>query len=68
MTPRMKSILSRVLSEEIGRQYLWQAKERHLGLDDVVIDRDITVQTIKDFMEWNDIEFNQDSYVKARIS
>ena len=57
----MRSILSRVLSEELAQQKLWQQKElEQFGIDPA--DRNTTISKIQQFMEDNDIEFRQDFY------
>lgn len=61
MTDLMKSILGRVLSQEIAHQENWKADDiRRFGEDRV--DRDEIIQQIKDFMEENGIQFREDFY------
>lgn len=51
----MKSILSRVLSEEIGRQEHWKQQEIEYRLSSA-LERDDNIERIKKFMEENGIE------------
>lgn len=57
----MKSILSRVLSEEIAHQENWKDEEPGN------VTRDRVISEIKNFMEENGIEFRQDYYLNERI-
>lgn len=54
MTKRMRSILSRVLSEEIYNQLIWKQNDINNGFDGT--DRDNIISDIKDFMTENGIE------------
>lgn len=61
----MRSILSRVLSEEIGKQQHWaDLEEKELGADRS--DREDNAKRIREFMDKNDIEFRKDFYLMAR--
>lgn len=51
----MKSILSRVLSDEIRNQKKWQEDEKKMGFSDEYTDRDYNIKRITEFMEENDI-------------
>lgn len=51
----MKSILSRVLSDEIRNQEKWKEDERREGFPDSVCHRDANIAHIKQFMEENEI-------------
>lgn len=55
----MKSILSRVLSDEIRNQKKWQEDEKKMGLSDVYNDRDYNINRITEFMKENDIVFRE---------
>ena len=64
MSECMRSILSRVLSQEIGHQEKWKNEEedkygRCMG------DRDEYVEEIRQFMKENNIEFRADFYLEA---
>lgn len=62
----MKSILSRVLSEEIGKQQKWaDREEKEYGLDRA--NREDNVKRIQQFMKDNDIQFREDFYLNARV-
>lgn len=61
----MNSILSRVLSEEIGRQLRWADKEeKEFGMDRS--NREDNAKRIKKFMDENEIDFREDFYLEAR--
>lgn len=61
----MKSILSRVLSEEIGKQQYWGfVEEKEYGTDPS--NREDNARRIRQFMTDNDIEFREDFYLTAR--
>lgn len=60
MKDMMKSILSRVLSEEIAHQENWKHEEHGN------VNRDRIISEIKNFMEENGIEFRQDFYINER--
>jgi hypothetical protein len=60
MTARVNAILSRVLSEEIGRQEKWKNKDMDNGFN--TTDRDEAVAELQQFMRDNDIEFRTDYY------
>ena len=60
MKDMMKSILSRVLSEEIAHQENWKDEEHGN------VNRDRIISEIKNFMEENGIEFRQDFYINER--
>ena len=51
----MKSILSRVLSDEIRNQKKWKEDEKKMGFSDAYTDRDYNIKRIIEFMEENDI-------------
>ena len=55
----MKSILSRVLSQEIGNQKRWAKQEQDRR---VYTDREHTIDKIKKFMEENNIEIRPDYF------
>lgn len=55
----MISILSRVLSQEIGNQERWAKQEQDRG---VYTDREHTIDKIKKFMEENKIEIRPDYF------
>ena len=64
MTDVMKSILSRVLSEEIAHQEQWEKQDiKNFGKS--MTDRKGIVKEIKDFMNDNDIKFNDYFYFNA---
>lgn len=65
MTERMKSILSRVLSEEIGNQMRWHKEEKKEGLPAHVINRTEIIEEIKKYMEENKIEVREDFIYKT---
>lgn len=58
----MPAILSRVLSEEIGRQKKWGETIDHEVNEKYRTDRDGIIQEIKEFMENNDIKYRQDFF------
>lgn len=65
MNEFMKCILSRVLSEEVGRQEHWaDLEEEKFGFDRS--DREDTVEKIKTFMVENGIDFREDFYSQTR--
>lgn len=64
MSERMRSILSRVLSTEIGSQQIWKRKDMENGY--VGIARDDIIEEIKDFMESNNIAINYDYIINAK--
>jgi len=64
MSERMRSILSRVLSTEIGNQQIWKRKDMENGY--VGIPRDEIIEEIKDFMEDNNITINYDYIINAK--
>ena len=56
----MKSILSRVLSQEIGNQKRWAREEQEkYGISS---DREYIIDRIKAFMEENEIEIRPDYF------
>ena len=55
----MKSILSRVLSDEIRNQKKWQEDEKKMGFPDEYTDRDYNIKRITEFMKENDIVFRE---------
>lgn len=58
----MKQILSRVLSEEVGRQEKWQDDDmERFGRD--VSGRDNVISAIREFMTKEGIEFRDDFYM-----
>lgn len=66
MTARVNAILSRVLSEEIGRQEKWKIKDSNNGFD--TTDRDEAIQEIKNFMVENNIEIRTDYYLEGKMN
>ncbi len=64
MSERMGSILSRVLSTEIGNQQIWKRKDIRNGY--VGIERDKIIEEITDFMEANNITINYDYVINAK--
>jgi len=65
MSGRMKSLLGRVLSEEVAKQEHWSVRDvEMLGTDN---DRHELIDEIKDFMTTNDITFSQDAYISMKI-
>lgn len=65
MNDFMRSILSRVLSEEIGRQQHWaDLEEKEFGTDRS--DREDNAKRIREFMDKNGIEFREDFYLVTR--
>lgn len=62
MTERMQGILSRVLSQEIAKQEIWNKEDIANGFPT----REGTIQEIKDFMEENNIKFRKDFYYEQR--
>lgn len=63
MTDLMKSILSRVLSQEIAHQEIWAEKElKRFG--EPKINREEINKEIRQFMKDNNIEFRQDFYIQ----
>lgn len=63
MTDTMKSILERVLSQEIAHQENWQADDAERFGEDVM-NRGRIIQEVKEFMEQNDIKFREDFYLQ----
>lgn len=63
MSDRMKSILSRVLSQEVAHQEIWAKKEAE-QFGKSVLDRDDIIKEIKAFMVENDIKFNGEFYLQ----
>lgn len=66
MTDTMKSVLSRVFSQEIGKQEKWKNEDEERGFD--ASDRYEVVADIQDFMRDNQIEFRVDYYWDGRNS
>lgn len=66
----MKSILCRVLSEEIAHQEQWKENDIKLfGSEEKAketSDRDEWIKRIKEWMKENDIKFSYDHYLNAR--
>ena len=61
MAETMKSILTRVLSQEIAHQEQWKKEDlERFGKNP--IDRDKIVAEVKDFMKENNIDFSYDWY------
>lgn len=61
----MRSILSRVLSEEIGKQQHWaDLEEKELGTDRSA--RENNAKRIREFMDNTGIEFREDFYLMTR--
>lgn len=64
MSERIREILSRVLSAEIGNQEIWKEQDlERLGCDK--IGRDEIIKEIRQFMKDNDIKFDDFSYYKG---
>ncbi len=63
MTDIMNAILERVLSQEIAHQEQWSKED--VAMFGEHMNRDKQIQEIKQFMQDNDIRFNQEWYVKA---
>lgn len=59
----MKSIFSRLLSTEIGKQEKWKNRDEDRGFD--TSDRDKVVAEIQQFMKDNQIEFRTDYYLEG---
>lgn len=56
----VKSILGRVLSQEIAHQEIWKKQDTEkYGIDS---DRDALIKEIKEWMQENDIAFNRGFY------
>ncbi len=66
MTDTMKSIFSRCLSTEIGKQEKWKNRDEDRGFN--TSDRDKLVAEIRQFMQENNIEFRTDYYLDGRYS
>lgn len=65
MDGTIKNILSRVLSEELGKQVLWEQKDLQSGIK--TDNRAETRLKIIEYMDKNDIPFIQEYYINARI-
>lgn len=61
----MKSILSRVLSQEIRHQEQWKEQDVEMFGEHMAGPRNLNIKEIKNFMEENDIEFNYEWYIRA---
>lgn len=57
----MRTILSRVLSQEIGNQMRWKDEDIKNGFGDGA-DRDKNIGKIKEFMKQNGIEIRPDYF------
>ena len=55
MSKIIKSILTRVLNEELVNQMMWKKQDEERGLDSSVMVRDNVIAEIKKFMSDNDI-------------
>ena len=64
MTDRMRVILSRVLSEELAWQAIWEAKEHYAGVE---TDRAEIRQEILTYMDKNGIKMDEQSYLNVRV-
>lgn len=64
MTSTLKSVFSRVLSEEIGKQEKWKNNDEDNGFD--ASHRDEVVKEIQQFMRDNEIDFRTDYYFEGR--
>ena len=66
MTNRLKSVLSRTLSTEIGNQLAWRMKDMANGLP--YEDRDEVIKEIRQFMDVNDIDVNQHYVIEGKLN
>ena len=66
MTNRLKSVLSRTLSTEIGNQLAWRVKDMANGLP--YEDRDEVIKEIRQFMDVNDIDVNQHYVIEGKLN
>ena len=57
----MRTILSRVLSQEIGNQIRWKDEDIKNGFGDAM-SRDENIEEIKEFMKQNGIEIRPDYF------
>lgn len=57
----MRTILSRVLSKEIGNQMRWKDEDIKNGFGDAM-SRDKNIEEIKEFMKQNGIEIRPDYF------
>lgn len=55
----VKKILSRLLSEELGRQEAWCKKDKELGMPDADDYRNYIVRELTSFMDDNDIDLDK---------
>ena len=51
----MKSVLSRVLSEEIEHQIQWRDSATEKDIPEMIVDRNRNIELIRQFMKENDI-------------
>lgn len=65
MSERIREILSRVLSAEIGNQEIWKEQDLERFSCDK-IGRDEIIEEIRQFMKDNDIKFDDFSYFNAK--
>ena len=56
MNEMIRTVLKRLLSEELGRQQAWCESDKKLGIDNAEEYRNHICKTIEDFMKENDIE------------
>ena len=63
MTGTVKSVLTRVLSEELGRQAQWLEDDKKMGFD--ITPRTKVIDELHKFMEENDIKVRDDYYFDA---
>ena len=65
MSERIREILSRVLSAEIGNQEIWKEQDLERFSCDK-IGRDEIIEEIRQFMKDNDIKFDDFSYFNTK--
>lgn len=61
---RIKSILKRLLNEEIGKQKAWNENETKKGYP-CYINRNEIIKEIKDFMKHENIEIDNDHIING---
>jgi hypothetical protein len=64
MTKRLESVLSRVLSTEIGTQLAW--REQDMKNDLPYEDRNAVIEELKQFMDVRGIDLNYDYVIKGK--
>lgn len=64
MTKRLESVLSRVLSTEIGTQLAW--REQDMKNDLPYEDRNTVIEELKQFMDVRGIDLNYDYVIKGK--